>query len=478
MSDRSRLRPGTGSTRPARAVLAGLVLLACSLGPPDAPELAGPVTGQPGDTLWFVAVAPGARAAVLSLRFDWGDNTTSAWGPLHPAGEEFRHWHSYAQPGEFEVRAQALNSRGQESGWSEPLHVVVGFAGPLVPVASLVPGSCFPDTNCEFGAVAGHVRGESVACEFAWSDSVSLRSGFVSAGTEARIARRFGRAGRFGVRVRAIDAAGNTSPWSLAESTTVTPWPLAAPRGLQLSAYSGIFVRLTWGTGRNPDSTRYGIWFRGTGNVEFSRVDEVTGESYVHDPAGFTGEYTVSARYGGEELFAAETLSTAPAYTDTVVLGELNTLRDAGFGWDRQSGLGRVVSMRDSASSASADIYFTDFTPGWSGPIYYLASAALGPGDAGGVVPPGPWRATKLLGLVSGGQEPVPGYDSLLYQNAVDVSSFVSYSAVYLPEGYYALVRATDPSTNDGTVRLVAWFQRVRGLRLVQHVLARPGAGH
>jgi hypothetical protein len=278
--------------------------------------------------------------------------------------------------------------------------------------------------------------------------------------------------------MRAVDAAGKTSPWSAVESTAVEPWPLAAPRGLELSAYSGVFVRLRWDTGRNPVSTRHGIWFRGTGSVEFSRVDEVTGESYVHDPAGFTGEYRVSARSGDEELFAAETLSTAPVYTDTVVLGELNTARDAGFGWDRQSGLARALSMRDSANAGLVDLYFTDFTPGWSGPTYYVASAALGPGDPGGVVPAGPWRGTMLLGLVSGGQEPLPGYDSLLYQNAVDVSTFVSYSAVYLPEGYYALLRTTDPSTNDGTVRLVAWFQRVRGLRLLQHVLAQPGTRH
>jgi hypothetical protein len=453
----------------ARAALPGLLLLGCT-GAPLSPMLTGQGAGQPGDTLTFAATTSVPRGEMVRFRFEWGDGTSTEWSPVSPAADTFRHWHAYADTGGFGVRVQLRDSRDRESDWSDPCHVAVAFAGPLVPTGLVAPAFAFPDTDCVFEAAAAHVRGESVACEFAWSDSVVLRSAFVPAGTGASVSRRFRGPGRFSVRVRANDAAGNASPWSDTAVTVVEAWPLAPPQRLTLGEFAGVYVRLRWDRGRNDDSTRYGIWFRGVGARDFTMVDEVGGASYVHDPAGGTGYYVVSARRSGGERFAAETLSTVPAYTDTVVLGELNTLREAGAGWDTLGGSARTLSMRDSANAAQADLYFTDFTPGYLGPTFYLAAPQLGPADPGGVVPAGPWRRTWLLGLVSGGQEPLPQYDSLLYQNAVDVSAFVSYSAMYTPEGYYALVRTFDVNLNDGSVKLVAWFQRVRGLRLIQWV--------
>ncbi len=449
----------------ARCALLAVLLLVCDEAPLPAPGISGTGQGQPGDTLWFVAVVP-RRVGTVSFRFDWGDGSQSGWSPQLPSGEAFRHWHVFAGPGGYEVRAQLADGRDGESEWSDPLPVVVAFAGPLVPERPAGPERAFVDTGYTFTTAAGHVRGESVACEFAWSDSLTIRSAFVPAGAPASIVRSFVRPGRRTLRVRALDAAGNASPWSDTAVIDVVPWPLAAPCSLELSAYAGVYVRLRWNRGRNSDSVRYGIWFRRSGMTGFVMVDAVSGQSFIHDPAGSTGEYLVSARGSGLEIFSAETLSTLPIYTDTLVVGELNTTLNAGVGWDSQTGLARPVSMRDSGGMARADLYFTDFTPGWLGPTYYLASAARGPLDPGGVVPQGAWRATGLLGLF-GGHEPLPQYDSLLYQSAVDVSAFVSYCAAYTSDGYYALVKSLGPNTIDGTLKVVTWFQRVRGLRLI-----------
>ena len=86
---------------------------------------------------------------------------------------------------------------------------------------------------------------------------------------------------------------------------------------------AGVQVKVRWDAGANEDSVRYAVWFRQFDSTGFIKVAEVAGRYVNHDPLGATGWYTVSARRSAEEVFAAETLSTVPVFSDTVVVHEL-----------------------------------------------------------------------------------------------------------------------------------------------------------
>ena len=162
-------------------------------------------------------------------------------------------------------------------------------------------------------------------------------------------------------------------------------------------------------------------------------------------------------------------MTTIPVYSDTLVVHELNADSLSGYGWDSVSGASRQGSMLDTTQAGRIDWYFTDLTPGYVGPTFYFAGADFGPEDPGGVVPPGPWRRARLMGIHGNVQDPLPEYDSLYYQRVVDASSFQANVAVHTPEGRYALVSAYGPNSNNGSIKVVSWFQSIPGLRLIQH---------
>jgi hypothetical protein len=256
---------------------------------------------------------------------------------------------------------------------------------------------------------------------------------------------------------------------------SVSLTPLVAPSGLVLASQSGVQVKVSWSAAGQGDSVEYAVWFQALDSTEFENVGKAQRTSFTHDPLGLTGWYTVSARRGTEEVFSAETVNTIPVFSDTMVLHELNSDSLAGMGWDSLTGRARLGSMRDTSDAPLLDVYLTDLTPGDTGPSFYLACAAFGPEDPGGVVPAGPWRDSRLIGLLGSIQNPLPEFDSLLYERVVDMNSSRSNAAVHTPEDFYALVSGFGTNPSAGTLRVVTWFQPIKGLRLIEHVEPKKG---
>lgn len=437
--------------------------------PPSVPELGGPGSGQPGETLLFRVRSTDRNGGNLSYLFDWGDGSPARWGAELAAGETMFLSHVFEAAGVYKVRAKARDEAGLESDWSGQSALTVSFVGPERPARPEGPTQAWPDTVWVFRTSARHVAGESVSIQFDWGDGIGIWSGLRPPGDAVQDTHTFRVTGVHAVRARGRDAEGNVSPWSASLSVTVRPRPVGPPTGLRLSQSSGVFVRVRWNPGRNSDSTRYVVWFRSLDSSRFTAVDSVTGLSYLHDPIGATGDYTVSARFGGEEAFAAETMSTVPVRTDTVVVFELNASGLAGYGWDSLTRQGRLLPMTDTALAGLVSLYLTDLTSGHSGPVYYLASPHLGPGDPGGIVPAGNWPRTGFMRIWGSSQDPVPEFDTLLYREMVPVGMAGSDVATYVSGGYYALVHTFEPDTNRGNCPVVTWFQPVRGLRLMRH---------
>ncbi|MEO0079444.1 MAG: hypothetical protein ABIK44_02045 [candidate division WOR-3 bacterium] len=451
------------------AAAGSLLLPGCGNRPPSVPKVWGASRGQPSETLFFRVRSGDRNGGNLAFCFDWGDGGEPEWSPEVPSGESLSWWKVYKESGSYGIRVKARDETGLESDWSEPFLVRVEFLGPLPPSQPEGPERIYPDTFVSFAVVCGHVRDESVSVQFDWGETVGGWSRFVGSGAVVRDSHSFQGFGVYRVRARARDRAGNVSPWSVPREVVVGYRPLEPPTGLRLSASSGVYVKLRWNRGQNHDSVRFAVWFRHLDSAKFALVETTAQTFSIHDPWSATGDYTVSARFGSEELFAQETLTTIPVFTDTVVLHELNAPGLAGYGWDSLTRLGQARSMLDSGLARLVDFYFTDFTPGFSGPSYYVASPHLGPSDPGGLVPPGSWRRGAFFGLWGGVQDPLPEFDSTTYRSVVDVTTLRANLAAYLPEGFYALVSTFEPNPVDGSVKVVAWFQRVKGLRLIRH---------
>ncbi len=437
--------------------------------PPGAPVVDGPDTGLPEDTLWFWARSTDPNGGNLSYFFDWGDGTGENWTAELASGDTFYRRHVYPDTGEYVVQVRCRDKTGLESEWSVPLEMMVGFAGPLTPDQPQAPAEVYEDTTYWFTTVAGHIHGDSVSIRFDWGDTLGDWTGFFPAGGTVSDSHTYQTTGEYLVRALARDKQDNLSPWSCAETVAVTRRPLEPPRSIIIRASAGISVRLRWDTGHNCDSVEYGLWFRPLDSNECYLLETVTGSTAFHDPGGVTGDYTISSRFEDVEVFAAETVSTIPVFTDVEVLYELNAGGLAGYGWDSLTCIGHLHSMEDTTFAPLVDFYFTDLTPGSTGPGYYVSSPHIGPDDPGGLVPAGPWRRTGLLNLWGNPQEALPEYDSLLYTDLADVSVLESYVAVYTAEGHYALLRTFGPNPDSATIPVVSWFQKIRGLRLIRH---------
>ncbi len=456
---------------------AGIVLgLSCFKEvPPSVPLVRIAETAQPGDTLRARARSTDQNGGHIAFLFDWGDGSDESWSAEVQSGDTLSRGHVFKDVGSYLVRVKARDQEGNESEWSDGDEVAIAFAGPFVSGLPQAPDTAFPDTALWFAASAGHVRGESVSVQFDWGDGLQGEwSRFVGPDEPVQDSHRFEATGCYQVKARAKDRDSNTSPWSAPAVLEVSEWPLGPPVLLPLSTDFGVDVMLRWDPGRNQDSVLYSVWFRALGNEEFTLATIGYRSRAIHDPAGRTGWYTVSARLGDDELFAAETLSTVPVFTDSLMVLELNAGREAGYGWDLETGSGGLFPMDDTGSAAQVDFYFTDRSPGHNGPSFWLSSPRLGPEDPGGLVPRGDWRTTWLYTLWGSGQEPVPEFDSLLYREEALVNPGQIYYAVHTSDQYYALVLTENPDPDQGLVVVYSWFQPVRGLRLLRHPELEP----
>ncbi len=61
----------------------------------------------------------------VCYRFDYGNGTFSEWTPYVPSGTSSYLSFAWAEPGVYLLRTQAKNLYGLESGWSEPIQVII-----------------------------------------------------------------------------------------------------------------------------------------------------------------------------------------------------------------------------------------------------------------------------------------------------------------------------------------------------------------
>ncbi len=109
--------------------------------PPETPTTpAGPTAGVTDSSYRFVAAADHPDGVDVAIRFAWGDGDTSGWSeymiPTVPAEKS----HAWSTPGMYVVRAQARDTFGLTSQWSDPHDITIVRPGHLKMVGDPIIG--------------------------------------------------------------------------------------------------------------------------------------------------------------------------------------------------------------------------------------------------------------------------------------------------------------------------------------------------
>jgi outer membrane protein assembly factor BamB len=132
----------------------------------------------------------------VAYQFDWGDGNQSTWSSFMAGGTAFPDTHTYSQPGPYDVKARAKNSK-KASGWSQPLAVTVNpaegnvrwsfaFTDPEDPEdsADFTPNTFGIDytrdacyVGCEYGAVIARKLSSALRWQFLNPDADEFSGG-------------------------------------------------------------------------------------------------------------------------------------------------------------------------------------------------------------------------------------------------------------------------------------------------------------
>ena len=250
------------------------------------------------------------------------------------------------------------------------------------------------------------------------------------------------------------------------------------PTGVAVSAGPGesdSTVLVSWTTPAEGSPDKYKVYFRPLSDTGYTALGETTATSFAHNPHGVTGQYKVAALFGADAYEGAEKPTTVPAATGTVTLFEINTDSSrCGFGWSRDSGIGKVYSMTDSTNCAFVDFYVTDLAAGTGGPLDIVSPNKADTIDSGavGIVPRAAWKANGFSNPVSA--ETVPSYQAppnatyYVYVQVAQPCLFGVYTAGDTLK-HYAFIKVDSVNAAVGKVWLQTWYQLVPGLRLIRH---------
>lgn len=455
---------------------------------PEAPSVAGPRSARPGDTLTFRFSSADPDGDSISYMISWGDGIQDPWGPGSPSGEEYAKTHTYSDSGTYYVKAKARDGEDAASGWSDSIRVRIGSFAPEAPILPIGPTRCSTGVANKWSTKASHPLRDSVQFQFSWGDgNIDSFGHMVANNAFFDTTHTYSMADTYTIRARARDAAGFESPWSeslvvIVDSSSFVP--KGAPTHLALSAATDSTVRITWKapTDTNYKPSAYVVLFREIGTPNYDSVETVDTMGlvdtvgYVHNPLYRTGNYRIKAKYStGGDVTSVEAPSTTPYHNSALWVPELSdTGVNTGYGWNRTTGEALLYDMTTVDSAAKVDFYFTDFALGSAGPNFYVASPDTAPLDQGGSVPFGSWRRTDFSHLDS-----TATAESTLPRH--DVSRFRKFSLLHLDslprlvasfttrDSHYALLRVVSIDTIDGTAGIETWFQKIKGLRQIEH---------
>jgi len=313
----------------------------------------------------------------------------------------------------------------------------------------------------------------------AWGDTSAVEwSPLYPSGQQVTRAHVFADTGVYRVSVKARDTKQAESEWSDSLDVSIALEPGGPPLDPFLTADTDSTVTLLWSPPEPQSQCLYQLYFKGVRDSAYTLLSTTVSTMSKHMPQGATGWYKVAAKFGSTVYESPTVLSTVPIHTDVTTMAELNADPGcAGYGWNRDSGVGGVYSMADSANCRYVDFYVSDLQTGVGSPLCIVSPNKADSIDAGavGIVPPAFWRVNGFSNPLLDPQSPLLGYQPPPYPTYfiyTPITTQPCYIACYTcgeTLKHYALIQVDSVDVPSGRVWMQSWYQSVPGLRLIQH---------
>jgi len=143
-------------------------------GSPTPPNIDGPAFGKPDTIYSFTFVSTDPEGEVVYYYIDWGDGSVEEWIGPYASGEPIEASHSWAELGDYEIKAKAKDFYGARSAWSEPYPMHIGM--PALDIDPVTGGLLNVDTAIKN-------TGDAEATDVQWR--ITLNGGLILLGGES-----------------------------------------------------------------------------------------------------------------------------------------------------------------------------------------------------------------------------------------------------------------------------------------------------
>lgn len=184
---------------------------------PNVPiSLFGASSGYVGIALSYFTLADDPEKDKVNYTFDWGDGTISTTDSVDSGSVESAS-HSWSKAGTYQVKCNAIDSKGALSTWSRSFNVTIADnEPPSIPVMPSGPTSGRSLTTYKYATSATDPDGDHVKYVFDWGDGTTSWTGldFIDSGTNQSVFHKWSKAGTYHVKAMSTDDKGAESGWS------------------------------------------------------------------------------------------------------------------------------------------------------------------------------------------------------------------------------------------------------------------------
>ncbi len=323
-------------------------------GVPSAPS--GQTSDTTGIPYGYSTSATDPDGDMVEYTFDWGDGTPTITTNQVPSGATASANHSWSAAGTYQVKANATDSHGASSDWSDPLNITINTP-PNTPSVPSGPVSGYAWVPYRYSTSATDPNGDQVKYTFNWGDGTTSTTNLTNSGTSASATHTWSAAGTYQVKAMATDSKGATSGWSSVVTVTIaknnppnTPSTLTGPTSGRVGTS---YVYLTYVTDPDSDQVKYTFhWDDGTPNTQTGLVNSGTKLTLSH-AWSTAGTYQVKAMAtdskGATSGWSGAITVTITALNDATIVAL--QAANGQYLCAEGSGGGAVVANRNSISA-------------------------------------------------------------------------------------------------------------------------------
>ena len=178
------------------------------LQPPESPKIpSGPTIGIIGVEYEYSSKTSDPNGNQIFYLFDWNDGTDSGWIGPYESGETCKANHIWYNNNSYKVKVKAKDIYELESGWSNPLKVVIGNVPPESPtISGPTHGRIGVEYDYTFKAI--DLNGNKIRYIINWSDGTSFTSDFYPSGTDINLSHNWTKEGKYVISAKAQDSFG------------------------------------------------------------------------------------------------------------------------------------------------------------------------------------------------------------------------------------------------------------------------------